>query len=190
MTLHPAFALGQAGRAAVSCLPFADTEALVRPVWQVLADRAAEQGWDMSAPAPTEDADLHLMVGTRRIDPVAVAGQRYTFVMPNADAPVRLMSRSGYPGDAKPWIADDRRLGVMVRRLVFQQEDTAMDNPALADGWWAAERDDGWIGRWTRGDAVLPFRGMGVLAVELSQTIAYLAEPAVPAVSARRVAAA
>ncbi len=54
--------------------------------------------------------------------------------------------------DADPdqlcWAAGACRLGVMVRRLVFQQEDMALADPERAEGWWAAEHDGGCVGRW------------------------------------------
>ncbi|WP_048862120.1 Hint domain-containing protein, partial [Acidisphaera rubrifaciens] len=44
--------------------------ATVRPIWQALADRAADLGAAPAAPATTEDAGLHLLVDGRRIAPV------------------------------------------------------------------------------------------------------------------------
>ena len=61
---------------------------------------------------------------------------------PRPDAPVRLVSQSGYPANAKPWLADARRLGVMVRRLVFQLDpELRMSREAYRR--WAEEQPRG-----------------------------------------------
>ncbi|WP_048863056.1 Hint domain-containing protein, partial [Acidisphaera rubrifaciens] len=44
--------------------------ATVQPIWEALADRAAELGAAPAAPATTDDAGLHLLVDGRRIAPV------------------------------------------------------------------------------------------------------------------------
>jgi hypothetical protein len=86
-------------------------------------------------PAMTDDPDLHVRVGTRRIDPAAVQNGRCTFVLPPSGAQVMLACRAARPNAARPWIADDRRLGAMVRRLVHRngsdRRDVATDDPAL-----------------------------------------------------------
>jgi hypothetical protein len=180
VVLHPDFGTGQQARVARSCLPFADRPDQVQPVWQALAERAEALGWVLPKPALTDDPDLHLLIGTRRIEPVSVHGRVYTFVMPPGDTPIQLRSRSARPHKACPWIADERHLGAMVRRLVHKSGDNirtaAMDDLALHQGWWAVEWDDGRPGRWTDGDAVLPNLSAGVLEVELSGTIRYPAE--------------
>jgi hypothetical protein len=180
MVLHPDFGTGQEGRVSRSCLPFGDRPDQVEPAWRTLAERAETLGWMLPQPTLTDDPDLHLLIGTQRINPVAVRGQIYTFVVPPGDAPIQLSSRSGRPSEARPWIADDRQLGAMVRRLVHRSGDNirtvAMDGPALGQGWWAVEWNDGWPGRWTNGAAVLPNLGRGVLEVELSGTMRYPAE--------------
>jgi len=88
-----------------------------------------------------------------------------------------LASRAGRPSEARPWIADDRRLGVMVRRLVHRSgsglRDVAMDDPALEQGWWAVEMQAGWPCRWTSGDAMLPLLSAGVLEVDVAGVSSY-----------------
>ncbi|HEY4173505.1 MAG TPA: Hint domain-containing protein [Rhodopila sp.] len=180
MVLHPDFGTGQQARVSLSCLPFADHPDQVQPVWRLLADRAVKLGWVLPKPALTDDPDLHLLAGTRRIDPVAVQGRVYTFVVPPGDAPIRLSSRSACPREARPWIADDRRLGAMVQGLAHRGRDdirvVALDHPALQQGWWDVEWDDGRFGRWTDGNAELLNLGAGVLEVVLSGTMRYPAE--------------
>jgi hypothetical protein len=215
MVLHPDFGTGQQLRVSQSCLPFADRPDQVEPVWRALAERAEALGWVLPRPVLTEDPDLHLLVGTRRIDPVAVQGRLYTFVVPQGmpqgmpqrmpqgilkgvppgNTPIRLSSRAACPREAWPWIADDRRLGTMVRRLACRSGhdvlNVAMDDPTLVQGWWAVERDDGGTGRWTDGGAVLPNLGAGVLEVELGGRMRYRVEgPGVAGGSASRTAAA
>jgi hypothetical protein len=161
----------------------------VEPVWRTLAEHAVALGWALPRPAVTDDPDLHVRVGTRRLNPVASRDGCYTFVLPSGGAPVMLASRAALPNEARPWIADDRRLGAMVRRLVHRSgndmRDVAMDDPTLEQGWWAVEMDAGRLYRWTSGDAMLPFLGAGVLEVELSAMMRYPAMHAGSAPGAR-----
>ncbi len=177
LVLHPDFGTGQQARVSRSCLKFADRPDQVEPVWQALADRAEALGWAVPRLAVTDDPDLHVRVGTQRINPVAVRNGRCTFVLPPGGAQVTLASCAARPSEARPWIADDRLLGARVRRLVHRNgddiRDVAMDDPALAQGWWAVEMDGSWPCRWTSGDAMLPFLGAGVLEVELSGAMLY-----------------
>jgi hypothetical protein len=133
----------------------------------------------------TEEPDLHIRVGARRIDPVAVRDGRYTFVLPPAGAPVTLVSRAARPSEARPWMADDRRLGAKVRRLVHRSADgtreVALDDPALQRGWWAVELVEGSPCRWTSGNATLPLLGAGLLEVELCGPMRYPAVRTIPA---------
>ena len=176
IALFPDFA-GQEGRAEQSCLPFADT-AQAEGAWRALAEHAATQGWSLPEFAMATDAGVHLLADGRRIDPIAVQNRRYTFIVPASDSPLRIVSRSEYPTTARPWIADDRRLGVMVGELRFRSGNEhhviAMDDPALARGWWAPERDGISLGRWTNGYAELPIQDAGVLEIEVSHTAQYL----------------
>ena len=189
LVLHPDFGTGQQARVSRSCLPFADRPDQVEPVWRALVDRARTLGWAVPRPVVTDDPDLHVRVGTRRIDPVAVRDGRYTFVLPPGGAQVTLASRAARPSEARPWIADDRLLGAMVRRLAHRNgadmRDVAMDDPALREGWWAVESDAGWPCRWTTGDAILPALGAAVLEVELSAAMLYPAMHANPAAGAQ-----
>ena len=55
-----------------------------------------------------------------------------------------------------------------------EAEHFAMDDPALARGWWAPERDGISLGRWTNGYAELPIQDAGVLEIDVSHTAQYL----------------
>ncbi|MDE2005712.1 MAG: Hint domain-containing protein, partial [Rhodospirillales bacterium] len=181
LLLHPDPSAGeaQANRLALSCLPFVADPALLEPRWRALAARSAALGLvPPRLPATTADADLHLRLGGRRIDPVWEGQDRALFaIQPNA-GPARLVSRSVVPAALRPWVEDRRRLGVMVKGLTLRhgaaQAAVALDDPRLSGGWWAIERDAAAIWRWTDGAARLPVpQGGAVLEVRLGQPLAY-----------------
>ena len=62
----------------------------------------------------------------------------------------------------------------MARRAGADLRDLALDDPTLADGWWAVEWDAAsWPCRWTNGDALLPVSGPCLLEVELGDQMLY-----------------
>ena len=181
VVLHPDFTTGQYGRETRSCAPFEDRPAQVEPVWRALAERAIAMGWSLpKKPVLEDDPDLHIVIRTRRIKPAVIKGGHYTFVIPPGDTPVRLGSRSARPRDVWPWVADDRILGVRIRRLTLRSghnvRDFAMDDPTLDQGWWETEWDDRVPCRWTQGNAILPPLDAGVLNIELVGTMSYSTE--------------
>jgi hypothetical protein len=185
LLLHPDFTNSPRARAAESCAPFVDAPTKVEPVWRRLAERALELGWALpEPPALVDEPDLHLLVGTRRVGPLLAGESRYVFMIPAVDAPVRLVSRSACPRDARPWVSDDRCLGVKIRRLTLRRVDdagdVAMDDPGLTRGWWEVEWDNGVPCRWTSGDALLPPLGAGVLEVELAGLMRYAIDQSSP----------
>jgi hypothetical protein len=164
---------------------------LLQQAWQDLHERAGELGFTANAAAETTDEpDLLIKVGDRCLRPLSRNGQRYTYVIPSL--PARLMSRSAIPGECRPWIDDRRRLGLMVQRIVLRTEtdcfDVALDDPRLADGWWAPESNGASVWRWTNGDAELPviLVGPAVLDITIGDTAPY---PVVPAAQRTRHAA-
>jgi hypothetical protein len=202
MVLHPDLTNDQGRREAESCAPFADEPAVVEPIWRALAERAGQIGWTLpAAPVVTADPALHINVDGRSIAPVSFANGRYTFVLPRADATVRLISRDAVPSATRPWIADDRHLGVLVRSLTLRSggsvQSIALDNPALTDGWWAAEwHNPTALRRWTNGNAALPVAQAGLpasgpclLEVEVAETQAYVLPVANDADARVRIAA-
>jgi hypothetical protein len=180
------------------CLPFATDEARVRPAWASLATRALALGYTApDASATTDDPALVLMIDGRRTKPVSMADDRYVFVLPAGAQSLRLVSRSMVPADDKPWLDDRRRLGVQVRQMTLRRgndvQTIAMDHPLLDQGWWAVERRQGTMGRWTMGDAAIgPFPGgLATLTVELAaRAPAYPIEDAIPAIAAPAIRAA
>jgi hypothetical protein len=160
LVLYPDFATGQRGRETLSCAPFADQPDEVEPVWWDLADRAEALGWSLPEPPErTDDPDLHVVIGTRHIRPVVTGQGRYEFVLPASDLPIRLVSRTARPCDGRPWVGDDRSLGVAISRLRLRHGsevvDLALDGPGPENGWYDAERETVRLWRWTNGDAVL-----------------------------------
>lgn len=184
--LHPDFSEGQARREAESCAPFADKPEQVEPVWRALAVRAEQLGWQLPRqPKTTSDPALSLFVDGRRIAPVSVKEGRHLFILPRAVSEVWLTSRSAVPSEAMPWVSDDRRLGVSLKRLTLRSGTSvvpiALDDPALGDGWWDAEwHSPTVLRRWTNGDAVVPLSvsdllttGPCQLEVEIADALSY-----------------
>jgi hypothetical protein len=140
--------------------PLATDEARVKPVWQRLAARAAELGAPVPPIALTDDPAVHLQIDGRLIRPAAADQQRCLFILPPHAGMIRLVSRTGYPTEVRPWADDWRRLGVYVSRIVWYDadgpQDMPVDHPALGEGWWAVEHADHCMRRWTDGDARLP----------------------------------
>lgn len=180
---HPNFARGQEAREAESCAAFLNDPAQVERLWQSLARRAEELGWRLPKPVPTlNDPDLHLMVGSERIDPVASKGTRYIFALTECRESRFLVSRAARPCDTRPWVDDRRQLGVRVRHLALRNGANlavvALNDSALEQGWWAVEWEAAMPCRWTTGMAKLPDFRHGLLEVELESTIAYPIEQA------------
>jgi hypothetical protein len=176
--LHPDFAGDQRKRETRSCAPFVTDPSRVEPVWRVLAERAAALGWiSPQAAALADDPDLHVVACSGRIEPLRAGRGRYWFVMPSGGKPARLVSRSARPSDTRPWVGDERNLGVKIRRLTLRNRDgvriVAMDDPTLTQGWWQAEWHSEVPCRWTSGDALLPSLGAGILEVELAGSMRY-----------------
>ena len=171
LTLHPDLTNDQARREAESCAPFADDPERVEPIWRELAGRAMHLGWHLPPePETTDDPALYLFVAGRRVAPMSVVQGSAIFLLPQSDAEVRLVSRSAVPGETRPWVADGRRLGVMLAGLTLRSGERVsqipLDHPAFGEGWWAAE----WHGptvlrRWTDGNAVIPIPAADLLAV-------------------------
>ena len=107
----------------------------------------------------------------------------------------RLVSRAQSPTDARPWLNDQRRLGVRVKRIVLRDADETreipIDHPDITRGWWDIEREGPIISRWTDGEAVLPLpptRGPAMLEIHFAGAMTYV-EDAVPEdVTERRAA--
>jgi hypothetical protein len=195
--LHPDLTdeSGYPTREAGSCAPFVWDEASVRPVWQLLADRAAAIGRPAPERPTTVDAGLRLVAKGRTVKPIYGDSDLVIFTLPRGAREVRLVSRAQSPTEARPWLEDRRRLGVRVARLVLRGGDEVhevpVDHPDLATGWWAVERDGQAISRWTDGEAVLPLpamRGDAMLEVHLAGMMTYVVDAAPESRTERRAA--
>jgi hypothetical protein len=160
MTLHPDLSGGQSRREAQSCAPFVADAERVEPVWRRLARLAPLLGLTLPEPIETTaDPDLRVEYGGRSFAAVAIEGSRHTFLLPAWQGMLRLRSRYAAPSDARPWIEDQRQLGVMVRAMTVTDDNDSrtitVDDPALQAGWWSIEQDDRSMWRWTDGDAIV-----------------------------------
>jgi fibronectin-binding autotransporter adhesin len=183
LVLHPFEHNDQALRAAGSCLPFVDDPEAVEPIWTRIATTAEKRGYRLpTAPETSTDPALHLMADGRRIAPMIQQRDRFIFVLPATCGDVRMCSRHVMANLLKPWAPDDRRLGVMVRRITLQQDaqvlPVALDDPVLERGWWPVERQGQAIWRWTDGDAILPLPDgdMYILDITIGDLLAYPTE--------------
>jgi len=159
MTLHPTFDVPRTW-ADDAAAPLATDEARVKPVWERVAARSQTLGLPLPVATFTDDPAVHLQMNGRTIRPVVTEQHRRVFVLPKRTGPIRLLSRSGFPTDKRPWADDWRRLGTSVSRIVWHDRegphDMPVDHPALDEGWWAVEREEHRLWRWTNGDALLP----------------------------------
>ena len=160
--------------------PLATDEARVKPVWNRLAARAAALGSPVPAIALTDDPAVRLQIDGRSLQPVMADGRRYLFVLPRDADAIRLISRAGYPTDSRPWADDWRRLGIYVSRIVWHDRnglyDMPVDHPSLVEGWWAVERADHHLRRWTDGNALLSVPpGARMIEVHVEGGMAYRA---------------
>jgi hypothetical protein len=181
MVLHPDMNEGQARREAESCAPFAADAERVEPVWKRLLQRATLLGLTMPEPVETTaDPALRVEVAGRSFAPIAVEGRRYVFVLPKWQGALRLRSRLATPCEGKPWVDDQRKLGVKVLRMTLAgmsgNRTVPVDHPALASGWWDTEQDAGIMGRWTNGDATIAIASATPcrFEVELGGTMDYV----------------
>jgi hypothetical protein len=118
----------------------------VEAVWAQLYERAGGE----YPVATTDDPDLHLTIGTLRLDPVESVGAVYTFALPGPPTcTLCLRSRVGVPSLLGITRHDHRRLGVAISRIVLRQQGivTAFEHDAplfLQGGAHPAEASYSW----------------------------------------------
>jgi len=126
---------------------------VVDAIWRRLLDRAGPRP---NVPL-TEDADLHLIVDGKRINPLWRQGDAHGFRLDRHPASIRIVSRAAEPAELG-LARDPRSLGVAVRRVLVWQgwRVTVIEaaDPSLTGGFHAYEADNDF--RWTDGDALLP----------------------------------
>jgi hypothetical protein len=180
MILHPN--LGEAGqlRFARSCATFHADEATVKPIWQRFADRAKLLGYTDNT-TTTTIPDFRLLAGDQSIVAVRVVNRCHMFVIPDNIDEVRLLSRAASPTECRPWLDDNRQLGISIAWIGFHTIDKLvklpMDHPCLSEGWWAAEVQGDSLLRWTNGNALIRLPpnviGSTVLEVQLAGEMIY-----------------
>ncbi len=186
LVLHPDLmdAGDSPSRQSGCCAPFVFDEDTVYPVWQRLAARAATLGEPPVLASTTTDPDLRVVAMGHTIKPVHADGDGAVFVLPRGAMEARLVSRAQNPTEVRPWLDDRRTLGVLVVGLMVRAGGEVwpllLDDPSLAEGWWAPERHDKSLLRWTNGNAVLKLPQSGkpaILEVRLARGMVYVAEP-------------
>jgi hypothetical protein len=182
-------------REARSCAPLVLDGARVQPVWQSLADRAAAIGRPVAPRVTTTEADLRLLADRHIVKPVFSDSDRVIFVLPRGAREVRLVSRAQVPTEASPWLREERRLGVRIKRIVLrgaeEVREVPIDHPELTQGWWAVEQDGPMMSRWTDGEAVLPLppmHGHIVLEIHLAGSMIFTLDATSKSVTERRAA--
>jgi hypothetical protein len=192
LLLHPSLTddADLPSREAGSCAPLVWEASRVEPIWRRLADRAAALGQPVPTPELTTEPELGLLAKGRKIHSIYSKGGLHIFPLPRGAGEIHLVSRAGSPTDARPWMEDRRHLGVRVTRLVLrsagQVRDIALDDPALAQGWWDVERDAMVMRRWTDGEAVLPLpalSGPTILEVHVSEEMRYVVAPEIDTIA-------
>ena len=189
VALHPDFSIA---RPTGSCAPVVADAALVRPVWQRLAERSVVLGHALRLPAGTREAELRLVLPDgRELAPERIlADGRHVFMLHGETAPVHeawLRSRHAAPAELRPWEDDRRELGVAVGRIALWRRQTGLeavaiplDDLALASGWWGSETDGATRWRWTNGNAgvTLP-DGCVRIDVTVAATTEYVETPGI-----------
>jgi T5SS/PEP-CTERM-associated repeat protein len=116
-----------------------------------------------------EDADAHILIDGRRIEPVRLSGRRFGFALPPDGRDIVLKSRVFVPARTAEDSADVRELGLCVGRLQVDGWTIALDRDEIfGPGWREAERRDGrFEHRWTGGAASLP-AGARLVIIDLA----------------------
>jgi collagen type I/II/III/V/XI/XXIV/XXVII alpha len=112
--------------------------------------------------ALTDDPDICVMAGKRRIRPIEVA-EGFRFNLPKGSHTVQIASRSFRPNEMRADGNDSRLLGVGVLSLTLDDTQIALDDGRLTDGWHAPEPGL----RWTQGEASLQTQGARTLTLRL-----------------------
>jgi hypothetical protein len=152
---------------------------MVDAIWRRLLDRAGPR---RILPL-TDDANLHLLVDGKRVDPATQDGDVYVFHLPVVPISLNIVSRSAVPAELG-LARDPRPLGVAVRRIAVRKGTRFRTLPAhhttLSKGFHAFEPDAGL--RWTDGNAAVPdelfagFTGKLEFVLQVATTGQYLDE--------------
>jgi hypothetical protein len=116
-------------------------------IWAKLVERA---GGPIEVET-TDDPDLHLLVDGQRLDPAAIEGQVYSFILKRQPGDLHIRSRSVIPA-ASGHCRDGRLLGVAISRLVLKQRGITIEIPYGADLFPEGAHGIEAGFRWTKGD--------------------------------------
>ena len=161
IVLHPEFTVNASLRTWQddACAPLAVDDAVVEPVWRRLAARAEALCGPIAAPPTSDDPQLRVVVNGRTLRAASVENDVHTFALPRGADVIHIVSRSGAPALSRPWLDDQRRLGVAVQRIRLRSNgelaEIPVDHPALREGWHKFERHGTRLIRWTDGSAAL-----------------------------------
>ncbi len=149
------------------CAPIVTGGPVVERVWRRLWRHA---GPHRSLPL-TADPDLHLLADGQRIDAQAIESDLSfaSFVLRRLPRELRIVSRSAVPALIGR-NADQRRLGVALRRIVIAGRDgvrdLGLDFLPPGQGWHTPEPAEGL--RWTDGDALMPAAALSGISAPLT----------------------
>ena len=115
-----------------------------------LLGRVAELGYGAS-----EDADLHVRVAGRRIDPVRRAGGWHCFLLPAWAREARVLSRPGVPAGRDPETMDCRTLGARIAAIFLNETLLPLASPRLRAGFHPLEQEGAEAWRWSDGAGLL-----------------------------------
>jgi len=153
--LHPDFA--RQTWEAEACAPDLPKGAELTQLRGRLLERAADLGH-----ALTDDPDLCVVVGKRRIRPIETI-DGFRFNLPKNTSTVRIESRCFKPSEMRAEGDDSRLLGIGVLGITLDDTPIALDDARLTEGWHEAEPGL----RWTKGTAALRARGARTLTIRL-----------------------
>ncbi len=168
VTLHPNFASALEVYFTHGAAPMVTDPELVRPVWEVLAQRGAE-----IAPMPRlEDPQLSLLFEGRLIPGSTDGTGRYVFALPRDARAVVLLSPTARPSDRKPWCGDRRVLGIAVGDITLNG--TPIPLESQIHGWYEPEGQDTNTWRWTNGAAQIDLPKTGsILEIQVTGFLPY-----------------
>jgi hypothetical protein len=133
---------------AETCLPLVQEGPAVVAIKARLLARLVEKGHCVD-----HEADAHILVDGRRIEPIRHSDSRLIFTLPAGGREIMLRSNVFVPTHARAESADARTLGLCIGRLRIDGSDvTLVDDPPRARGWHESEYVDGrFAHRWTSG---------------------------------------
>ncbi len=178
VALHPDF-LPQQDKSVGACRPWLTGGERLAAIRARLIGAIEADGYRVTA-----EADLHLDTGKAPIRPTRVDTATFRFPLPERAGDLHLRSRVWMPGGLSAENEDMRRLGVRVRSLAAigpsGRRAIALDDPALATGFYRLEGEGEDASRWTNGAALIPASLLGdatALEISLAGTGSYWEAP-------------